>query len=41
VSRSLEPQAAFTLLDREIKAGTGLPPALGSFLASVKLSTAA
>jgi menaquinone-dependent protoporphyrinogen IX oxidase len=35
-----EPQATFTLLDREIKAGTGLSPALASFLASVKLSTA-
>jgi hypothetical protein len=37
----LEPQATFTLLDREIKAGTGLSPALTSFLASVKLGTAA
>jgi hypothetical protein len=37
----LAPQATFTLLDREIKGATGLPPALASFLASVKLSKVA
>ena len=37
----LEPEATFTLRDREIKASAGLPPALASFLASIKLSKAA
>ena len=36
-----EPEATFTLLDREIKGSAELPPALASFLASIKLSTAA
>jgi flavodoxin len=37
----LEPEATFTLRDQEIKAGTELPAALASFLASVRLDTAA
>jgi hypothetical protein len=36
-----EPEASFTLLDREIKGSAELPPALSSFLASIKLSKAA
>ncbi len=37
----LEPEATFTLRDQEIKASTELPPALASFLTSIKLSNAA
>jgi hypothetical protein len=34
-------EATFTLLDREINATVGLPPALASVVTSIKLSTAA
>ena len=37
----LEPQATFTLIERDIKGGAGLPPALATFLTSVKISKAA
>jgi hypothetical protein len=37
----LEPEATCTLLDREIKGSAGPPPALASFLASLKLGKAA
>jgi hypothetical protein len=37
----LQPERTFTVLDREIKDGVGLPPALASFLTSIKLSEAA
>lgn len=33
----IKPEATFTLLDREIKGSSELPPALASFLASIKL----
>ena len=36
-----EPEATFTLLDREIKGSAGLSSALASFLASLRLSKAA
>lgn len=36
-----EPEATFRLLDREIKGSAELPPALASFLASIKLSRVA
>ena len=38
---AFEPEATFTLLDREIKGSAELSPALASFLASIKLSKAA
>jgi hypothetical protein len=37
----LQPERTFTVLDREIKGSAGLPPALASFLASIKLSKVA
>jgi hypothetical protein len=37
----LKPEATFTLREREIKAGAELPPALASFLTSIKSSKAA
>jgi flavodoxin len=37
----LQPERTFTLLDREIKGGAGLPPALTTFLTSLKLSKVA
>jgi flavodoxin len=37
----LEPEATFVLRDREINASMELPPALASFLASIKLSKVA
>jgi hypothetical protein len=37
----LQPERTFTVLDREIKDSAGLPAALASFLASIKLSEAA
>jgi hypothetical protein len=37
----LEPQATFTLSERDIKGGAGLPHALVAFLTSVKMSKAA
>jgi hypothetical protein len=37
----LEPQATFTLVERDIKGGAGLPQSLAAFLTSVKISKAA